>query len=391
LPTLPPPLWAGERWTNKKIRIAYLSADFNAHATAYLIARLFELHDRDRFEVLGISYGHDDKSEIRSRLSQSFDEFHDVRAISDAQVARMLNDRHVDIVLDLKGYTTDARYKILAHRPAPIQVNYLGYPGSMGVEFIDYVIADKTLVQHEEGPQYNTESIVYLPDTFQVNDSTQIVPPCNWTRSALGLPEDGFVFCCFNNTYKLTAEIFHVWMRLLRSVERSVLWLLQGHPLASDNLRREAQARGVDPARLVFAPRTSHEDHLARHRSADLFLDTLPVNALTTASDALWAGLPMITCLGTAAPGRGGASILRALGLEELITTNLTDYEALAYKLATDPIGLHAIKAKLEHHRDTFPLFNTDRYRVHLESAYKTMWETWQRGLPPGSFHVEPR
>ena len=389
MPSPPPPIWRGERWRNDKIRLAYLSADFNRHATAYLIAGLFEAHDRSRFEIIGISYGPDDKSDMRARLIAGFDAFHDVRAHSDRDVAQMLHGLKIDIALDLKGYTTDTRIGILAHRPCPIQVNYLGYPGSMGVDFIDYVVADHVLVPYE-GREFNTEAIVYLPDTFQVNDSKQAISPRSFTRAEFGLPEGAFVFCCFNNSYKLTAPIFDVWMRLLESVEGSVLWLLQGHPLATLNLQREARARGIDPARLVFAKRIGHEEHLARHRLADLCLDTLPVNALTTASDALWAGLPMVTCAGTTAPGRGGASVLLALGLSELVTQNLADYETLARNLAADHSLLAATRHKLETNRATHPLFNTNRYARHLESAYVTMWETWQSGKRPSSFSVPP-
>jgi predicted O-linked N-acetylglucosamine transferase (SPINDLY family) len=293
-------------------------------------------------------------------------------------------------VLDLKGYTTDARIGILAHRPAPIQVNYLGYPGSMGATFIDYVIADHIVIPDDKsGPDFLTESVAFLPDTFQVNDRTRLISSRTMTRAEAGLPEHGFVFCCFNNNYKLTRPFFHIWMRLLGTIKGSVLWLLQGHPLAVANLRREAQARGIDPDRLVFAERLSQEEHLARHRLADLFLDTLPVNALTTASDALWAGLPVLTCLGAAAPGRGGGSILHAIGLPELVTDNLNDYESLALKLATDSSLLQTVREKLKRHRLRFPLFDTERYRRHLEAAYRTMWETWQRGEIPSSFAVD--
>ncbi len=370
-----------------KIRIAYISADFNWHATAYLIAELFELHDRSRFEVLGISFAHDDGSDMRRRLVKAFDQFHDVQARSDLEIATLLNDLDVDIAVDLKGHSADARLKIFAYRPAPIQVNYLVYPGTTGAGFIDYIIADKIIAPFEHEPFY-TEKIVHLPDCYQVNDSTRGIAERTPTRQEAGLPDSGFVFCCFNRNYKITAPVFDVWMRLLKQVPGSVLWLLRGNAGAENNLRREAQARDIDPARLIFADRKEPEDHLARHRLADLFLDTLPYNAHTTASDALWAGLPVLTCQGAAFPGRVSSSLLQAVGLPELVTHSLAEYEALALRLATEPELLRAIREKLARNRLTYPLFDTDRFRKHIEAAYLRMWENWQRGDPPRKFSV---
>jgi predicted O-linked N-acetylglucosamine transferase (SPINDLY family) len=387
IPTLPRSLWNGTIWRHDKIRIAYLSADFRQHAVAYLMAEVFELHDRSRFEVLGISFGPDDKSDMRSRLIKSFDIFHDARFESDDDVAKLMHRFQVDVAVDLMGYTRDSRPGIFSYRPAPIQVNYLGFQGTMGADFIDYVIADKVVLPFDQ-QSYYTEKIVHLPDCYLANDSQRKIAVHNPTRVATGLPESGFVFCCFNNNYKITTPVFDVWMRLLQAIDGSVLWLLQDNNSAETNLRKEAAARGIDPGRLVFAIRMPLEDHLARHRLADLFLDTLPYNAHTTASDALWAGLPLVTCYGESFAGRVAASLLNAVGLPELIASDLEEYQALALKLARDSSLLASIKAKLAHNRDTYPLFNSKRFTRHLEAAYTTMWEIWQHGEIPRSLNV---
>ena len=389
IPALPPPLWTGQTWRHDKIRVAYLSADFRTHATAFLMAELFEKHDRARFEFIAISFGRDEESEMRRRLVASFDQFHDVRTKSDRDVAKRLHDLQVDIAIDLKGYTQEARPEILSYRPVPIQVSYLGYPGTMGAPFIDYFIADKVAAPFDLQP-YFSEKIVHLPDSYQVNDSRRRIAAIAPTRHEAGLPEQAFVFCSFNNNWKITPDVFDVWTRLLQQVEGSVLWLLSDNDGAERNLRKEAQRRGVDPARLVFAGRLTPDQHLGRHALADLFLDTLPCNAHTTASDALWAGLPLITCEGRAFAGRVASSLLHAAGLPELATSNLADYEAMALKLARDPTLLSGVKTKLAQNRATCPLFNTTRFARHIEAAYTTMWETWQRGEAPKSFSVEP-
>ena len=382
-------LCQGERYAHDRIRIAYLSADFHHHATAFLMAELFERHDRSRFEIFAISFGVDDRSEMRARLIKAFDQFHDVRTQSDRNIAQLMNGLQIDIAIDLKGYTQDSRPAILAHRPAPIQVNYLGYPGTMGADFMDYIIADKTILPFDQ-QQFYTEKIIHLSDSYQVNDTKRKISPQTPTRADAGLPDQGFVFCCFNNNYKINPQIFEIWMRLLQSVDGSVLWLLRGNASAEANLRKEAMRRGVDPTRLLFANRLPLEDHLSRHHLADLFLDTLPYNAHTTASDALWAGLPVLTCQGETFAGRVAASLLHAVGLLELATTKLDDYEALALKLARDPALLAGIRAKLARNRETCPLFNTERFTRHIEAAYTNMWERWQRGEPPESFSVKP-
>ena len=383
IPLLPRRFWSGETWHHDKLRLAYLSADFRDHPVAHLSAGLFELHDRQRFEVIGVSLGSDDRSEVRARLNGAFDRWHDVRAVSDRNVAKLLYDLHVDIAVDLSGYTNDSRPEIFAHRPAPIQVSYLGFPATMGAKFIDYIIADPIILPIEQQFFY-TEKIVHLPDCYQVNDSKRTISARQLTRAEVGLPAKGFVFCCFNNNWKIAPEIFNVWMRLLKAVVGSVLWLAQANSSAVRNLRREAEARGVDAGRLIFAPRLARlDDHLARHRLADLFLDTLPYNAHSTASDALWAGLPVLTCKGGAFAGRVTASLLHAVGVTELITSNLEDYEALALKLSREPALLARLKSKLELNRNTYPLFNTARFTKHIEAAYTTMYERHQAGLAP--------
>jgi len=383
----PEPLWKGTIWRNEKIRIAYLSSDFRWHATATLITELIELHSRSHFEVLGISYGPDDGSSARTRLIKAFDQFQDVRLVTDREVAKRMKDLQVDIAIDLNGYTTHSRPGILAHRPAPIQVNYLGYPGTMAVDFIDYIIADRIVLPLDQQPFY-VEKIVHLPDCFQVNDSNRKIAARMPVRREVGLPDQGFVFCCFNNSWKITASIFDVWMRLLQSVEGSVLWLLHDNDIAMMHLRSEASARGVDPARLVFAGRINLDSHLARQRLADLFLDTVPINAGTTASDALWAGLPVLTCC---AGPRIAASLLHAIGLPDMVANGLEDYEALALRLAGDPSLLGAIRRRLEQNRISYPLFDTPRFRDHIEAAYTKMWELWQHGDSPQSFSVDGR
>jgi predicted O-linked N-acetylglucosamine transferase (SPINDLY family) len=357
---------------------------------AFLTAELFERHDRRRFEVIGLSIGPDDKSDVRMRIAKSFDQFHDVRAAGDREVAELIRRLGVDIVVDLSGHTDHARSRILRYRAAPVQVNYLGYAGTMGADFIDYIVADKTVLPFDQQPHY-AEMIVHLPDCFMVNDTTKLISPHTPSRAEAGLPPGGFVFCSFNNVYKITAEIFQVWLRLLTLVDGSVLWMSQLNGFACENLRAAARAAGVDPGRIVFAPRMSAmADHFARHRLADLFLDTPIYNAHTTANDALWAGLPVLTCLGSMFSGRVAASLLQSVGLPDLVTHTLDDYEALALKLARDPAALAGIRQRLEQNRLTHPLFNTERFARHIERAYETMLENHRQGRGPQSFSVEP-
>jgi predicted O-linked N-acetylglucosamine transferase (SPINDLY family) len=383
-----PALWRGERYRHDKIRLAYVSADFHAHATAHLMAGVFEAHNRDRFEINAISLGPDDTGELRSRLLASFDRFIDVRQKTDQEAAAIIRQLETDIAVDLKGYTLNHRAEIFVHRPAPIQASYLGYPGTMGGDFIDYIIADKIVLPDEQRAYY-TENIAYLPDTYQCNDSKRRIADTTPKRTDAGLPEQGFVFCCFNNNYKIMPEMFDIWMRLLCAIEGSVLWLLEDNPAAARGLRREAEARGLAPERLVFAPRMPSAEHLARHRLADLFLDTLPYGAHTTASDALWAGLPVLTCKGTTFAGRVASSLLSAAGMPETSVNSLADYEAEALRLARDKPALAALKAKLARTRDTCPLFDTARFTRNLEAAFQTMVERQNRGERPTTFAVE--
>lgn len=370
-----------------RLRIGYLSADLHEHATAYLLAELLEVHDRARFEVIAYSYGPDDGSAMRKRLVAACDRFVDIRSESFVEAAQRIHADAVDILVDLKGYTESARTGIMALRPAPVQVNYLGYPGTMGVDFIDYIITDRFVSPPEHEPFYS-ERFAYLPDCYQINDSKRAIAEPAPTRAQCGLPEQGFVFCCFNSNYKITPEVFAVWMRLLKQIPGSVLWLLESNATACINLRREAQAHGVDAERLVFAPRLPLPEHLARHHAADLFLDTLPVNAHTTASDALWAGLPIVTCAGETFIARVAGSLLTVVGLPELITESLADYETLTIHLAHHPDELAALRQRLEAQRRTTPLFDSTRFARHLEMVYQMMWEIHCAGELPRRIEV---
>ncbi len=357
------------RYRHDRVRLAYLSADFHTHPTAQLLAELFERHDRAHFDVTGIAFGPDDGSAMRGRMRQAFDHFEDVRGRSDAEVAAWLKARETDIAVDLNGHTAGARTGIFAFRPAPVQVNYLVYPGTIGADFIDYVLADRIVLPADQQAFFR-EKIVHLPNCYQANDATIALLPAP-TRAEAGLPATGFVFCCFNAGWKITRPLFDIWMRLLAQTTDSVLWLLNG-PHAAD-LRREASLRGIDPARLILAPKLAPEQHLARHQLGELFLDTLPYNAHTSCSDALWAGVPVVTCYGNAFPGRVAASLLKAIDLPELVTTRLVDYEALALELAANPALLKATREKLARNRLTTPLYDSERFRQNIEAAYKAM------------------
>jgi protein O-GlcNAc transferase len=363
-----------------RLRIGYLSSDFYDHATAYLIAELIERHDRDRFEIHGYSYGADQGGDMRARLASAFDRFTDIDALAHRDAAARIRADDIDILVDLKGHTHRARPKILAFRPAPVQVNYLGYPGTMGAPFVDYIIADEFIVPPDRQMLF-TEKLAYLPDCYQPNDTRREIAAAP-RRADCGLPVQGFVFCGFNNSFKITPGFFAIWMRLLQQVPGSVLWLLESNALVRRNLSVAAVAVGVDPGRLVFAPILKHRDHLARHRHADLFLDTLPCNAHTTASDALWAGLPVLTCVGETFAGRVAGSVVRAAGLSELVTTSPRDYEALALELARDPERLAGIRSRLSAGREIPPLFDMAKRTRDLEALYARMAETWRSGRP---------
>jgi predicted O-linked N-acetylglucosamine transferase (SPINDLY family) len=386
----PPPLHAGRVAAGGRIRLAYLSADFRRHVMASHMVELFELHDRRRFEVIAVSFGPDDGSDMRARIVKAVDRFCDVRDMPDRAVAELIRDLEVDIAIDLMGYTAGARPGILRLRGAPVQAGYLGFPGTMAVDFLDYFIADPVILPFDE-QAFFSEKIVHLPDCYQVNDRRRAMPDAVTPRRALALPDDAFVFCSFNNSVKITPDVFDTWMRLLAAVSGSVLWLYAANETVKANLRRRAAARGIAPERIVFAERMGLEEHLGRHRAADLCLDTVPYNGHGTTSLALWAGLPVVTCVGPALAGRVGASLLRAVGLPELVASSLAEYEALALRLARDRGLLAGIREKLAANRLSAPLFDTDRFRRHIEAAYATMWERRQRGEPPAPFAVAAR
>ena len=369
-----------------KIHLAYISADFRDHAMMHVMIDLFACHDRSRFEVTALSLGPDTQDEWRQRAESAFDRFVDVSTSTDTQVVQLARDLRIDIAIDLMGYTQGHRTGLFSRRIAPLQVVYLGYPGTMGTDTIDYIIADRILIPDGADSHYS-EKIVRLPDTYQVN-TRRPIPDANTSRSDQGLPPTGFVFCCFNNNHKITPQVFASWMRILQRVPGSVLWLYEENPDAAVNLRQAAQAADVAPGRLIFGSQQPLDAHLARHRLADLALDTMPYNGHATTSHALWTGMPVLTCINETFAGRVAASLLTAIGLPDLITPTLTAYEDRAVELATHPDRLHALKARLHANRLTTPLFNTARFTRHLEAAYRTMHARAQTGLPPAAITV---
>ncbi|NJM13797.1 MAG: methyltransferase domain-containing protein, partial [Synechococcaceae cyanobacterium SM1_2_3] len=372
-------LWQGERYRHDKIRLAYVSPDLREHPVGHLMAGIFEHHDKSRFETIAISLGIDDQSRLRARMLKAFDRFIDARLMSSHRIAEMMREMEIDIAVDLAGYTADSRTDIFAYRPAPVQVNFLGYPGTMGTDYIDYIIADRQVIP-EDHQQFYTEKVIYLPDAYLPTDASVNIAEQTPSRAECGLPETGVVFCSFSHDYKISPPIFDVWMRLLRQAPGSVLWLMSRSDSSQRNLRHEAESQGVDSSRLVFAGRVPRiEDHLARYRLADLFLDTHPYNAHTTSADALMAGLPVVTYMGDSFPSRVAGSLLLAIGLPELITHSLEDYEALALKLVTTPSLLVDTKLKLAANKETYPLFNTQGFCRNLESAYSEMWSEVNR------------
>lgn len=374
-----PPQWQGERYRHDRLRLAYVSADYREHAVAFQLAPLIEHHDRTRFQVIGISTGPSDDSVIRARLAKGFDRFHDFARLNSDEIARHMREMEIDIAIDLGGHTGQARPQIFAHRPAPVQATWLGYPGTTGAAFMDYLIADATVAPWEDQPFF-TEQLVHLPHSYFPTDPARPVGATP-SRAACGLPEQGFIFCAFNNNWKITRPVFDVWMRLLHAVPGSVLWLKQPAADARANLEREATVRGIDPARLVYAGNVPLGTHLARHANADLFLDTTPYNAHATAADALGAGLPVLTCKAGAFAGRVAASLLMAAGLPELVSENLADYEARALELALDPARLKQLKEKLAQNLTRTPLFDANDFPRDIEAAYIMMWE--RQAEPP--------
>jgi protein O-GlcNAc transferase len=371
---------AGVARNGPRLRIGYFSSDFYQHAVAYQLAEVIELHDRSKFEVSAFSFGPDTQDMMRRRLEAAFEHFLDVREKSDEEIVRLARDRQLDIAVDLKGYTQDARPGLFAQRLAPLQVSYLGYPGTMGASFMDYIVADAAVIP-VSCREFYREKVLFLPVCFFPNDSRRAVADKVYARTELGLPSAGFVFCCFNNSVKISPRIFDVWMQILRRVDASVLWLRTDDRTVVDNLRAEAQRRGVDGNRLIFAPRISMPQHLARHRSADLFLDSLPYNAHATASDALWAGLPVLTSPGEGYASRVAASLLRAADLAELVASDLDDYREIAVALAGDPPRLAGLKERLLRARRGAPLFDTRKLTADLEKAYQTIHARHLAGL----------
>ena len=372
---------------NEKIKLGYFSADFHDHATTQLMAGLFESHDKNNFNLTAFSFGPNREDPNRQRLLKAFDQFVDVSKLTAFEIASKSRDMGIDIAIDLKGYTEDSRPDIFNYRAAPIQVTYLGYPGPIGSKVIDYVLADKVVIPPENHKFYS-EQVINLPYCYQVNDDSRDAPIPKFTKSEMGLPDNAFVFCCFNNSYKITPAVFAIWMKILQEVEESVLWLLEDNKFASENLRKYAKNYGIDPARIVYGKRLQHEDHLTRHYCADLFLDTFPCNAHTTASDALWMGLPVITYLGTTFAGRVAASLLNAIGLEELVAKTVEDYQKIAIELATNSRKLVSIKERLAVNKNIKPLFDTKISREKIEEAYFEMYARYQHGLMPSSFDV---
>lgn len=369
----------------RKIRIGYFSSDFRNHAVSFLALDLFKNHDRSRFEVIAFSYSHNTQDEMRITLENTFDTFVDVFDKTDKDIALLARNLEIDIAIDLGGHTQDNRFGIFAHRAAPIQVSYLGYLGTTGANYIDYLIADETIIPNANQQHYS-EKIAYIP-SYQIN-SKRNVSEKEFSRQESGLPQKGFVFCCFNNNFKINPVTFDSWMRILKQVEGSVLFLYAENDLAAINLKKEANRRGINSDRLIFGKKLPMPEYLARYRVADLFLDTLPYNAGTTASDALWAGLPVLTCIGETFSSRMAASLLNAIHLPELITSTQEEYEALATELATNPQKLSAIRKKLSSNRLTAPLFDTQLFTKNIEAAYTKMYERYQADLPPDHIHI---
>ncbi|ABP35040.1 tetratricopeptide repeat protein [Polynucleobacter asymbioticus] len=365
----------------ERIRIGYFSADFRNHAVSALTAQLFELHNKQKFEIIAFSYGPDDQSLMRNRLSKAFDQFLDIGSQSDMQIAKLSRDLGIDIAIDLGGFTTDSRPGIFSYRAAPIQAGYIGYLGTMGANYMDYLFADKTIIPHE-AEQYYSEKIVYLP-SYQVNDTNRKISDEIFSRESLGLPKDEFVFACFNNNYKILPATFNSWMNILKATPKSVLYLYADNPWSKDNLMKEAEARGVKADRLIFGGRIDADQYLARYRACDLFLDTAPYNAGTTASDALWAGLPVLTLIGQSFPSRVASSLLNAVGLPELVTSSAAEYEIRAIELAMNPEMMSAIKLKLVNNQLTTLLFDTPRFTESIEAVYTKMYGDYQSNVGP--------
>ena len=369
---------------HSKIRVGYFSPDFKDHPVSLLTAELFELHDRNQFEVFAFSLqAEDPNNPVRKRLVEGFDQFIGVENKSDQEVAQLARDHEIDIAIDLCGHTQFARTGIFSYRAAPLQVNYLGYPGTLGADYYDYIIADPTLIT-EPDQQFYSEKIAYLPNSYMVDDSKRLPSDRTFSKAELNLPESKFIFCCFNNSYKLNGETLNSWAKIISKVPNSVLWVSENNAEFRHNLLNEFSNRGINPNQIIFAGRMElMGDHLARYEAADLFLDTLPFNAHTTAIDALKAGVPLITLTGRTFAGRVGSSLLQAINLPELITHSREEYESLAIRLATQPERLKLLKKKLVINIDQSPLFNTKLYTRHIEAIYLEMYKRYNADLPP--------
>jgi predicted O-linked N-acetylglucosamine transferase (SPINDLY family) len=373
-------LWNGERYRRNKIRIAYVSPDLREHPVGHLMVGVFERHDKTRFETYAVSLGIDDGSRLRARMLKAFDYFVDAREFNALQIAQWMRANEIDIAIDLGGYTSDTRTEIFSYRPCPVQVNYLGYPGTMGVDYYDYILADPHIIPPDQ-QKYYSEKVAYLPDTYMPTDASLKISDRTPTRAECGLPDEGFVFCSFSHDYKVSPHVFDIWMRLLAKIPGSVLWLMSRNELSQRNLRAEAEKRGVSGERLIFAGRVPLvEDHLARYRQADLFLDTHPYNAHTTAADALMAGLPVLTYSGSSFPSRVAGGLLYAVDVPELVTHSHAEYEAMALRLAQEPEFLSALKAKIATNKPNSSLFDTARFCFNLEAVYTAMWRAQQLG-----------
>ena len=372
----------------KKIRLGYFSADFYSHAVSLLISRVFELHNKENFEVLGFALQKPIfQDSMRDRIIKSFDEFYDLEEMTDLEVINLARSKEIDIAIDLTGFTNNNRANIFFNRIAPIQISFLGYPGSMGLKNMDYIIADKILIP-EEDKNFYTEKIIYMPDSYQANDNTKKISDKTFTHKELGLPKDSFIFCCFNSPHKITPEIFKTWVKIISKVKNSVLWLYVLNEQTIKNLKKEMTKNFLSEDRIVFAKKIDVELHLARLKFADLCLDTLPYNGHTTTSDALWAGVPVLTCIGKTFAGKVSASLLTASNMNELITKNLKEYEDLAVDLATNAKKLNDVKNKLKNNNKTSKLFNSEIFTKNLEMAYKTIYKNYHLDLPNEDVYI---
>tara|TARA_B100000131_G_C18118607_1_gene612069 strand:- start:1512 stop:3581 length:2070 start_codon:yes stop_codon:yes gene_type:complete len=372
---------------NKKIRLAYYSADFRKHAMSYLLVKMFELHDKSKFELFAFSFGIETNDHIQKRISSTFDKFINVREKTDQEIVKLSQEHKIDIAIDLMGFTKLNRFGIFVDKCAPIQINYLGYPGTLGSKCIDYIIADKFLIPKINQKHYS-EKIIYLPDSYQVRDSSQKLSEKNYTKKDLGLPENSFIFCCFNRHYKINPKIFSLWMKILNKINGSVLWMLEDNIKTSENLKKEAVKNGINEKRIIFAKRIPIEEHLSRHKAADLFIDTYPYGAHTTCSDALWTGLPVVTLAGDSFASRVAGSILSAINMKELITYSEKEYLDLIIDLATNSEKLNKLKIKLSKNKNSEPLFNTKLYTKNIESSYSKIYENYLKNLPLDNIEI---